>query len=83
VDFAWRNHSAVSDRVWLKRDDALDRCPRFQDFVGEMRAKGESHYSERTRSLFVISDGVLAVLWSCAADRLAEAEQVLAADAKP
>jgi len=83
ADFAWRNHSAVSDRVWLKKDDALDRCHGYRDFAEAMRAKGESHYSERTRSFFVISDGVLAVLWSCAADRLAEAERVLAQGGKP
>jgi len=83
ADFAWRNHSAVSDRVWLKQDEALDRCHGYQDFVQAMRAKGESHYSERTRTFFVISDGVLAVLWSCAADRLAEAERVLTSGLKP
>jgi hypothetical protein len=83
AEFAWRNHSVVSDRVWLKKDPALDRCHGYRDFADAMRAKGESHYDERTRSYFVISDGVLAVLWSCASDRLAEAEQVLAGPGKP
>ena len=52
-------------------------CLPYQEFVQAMQAKGEAYYSERTRRYILISDGVLAVLWSCAADRIAEAEQVL------
>src|SRR5262245_11187093 len=75
AEFAWRNHSIASHTVWLQREDLLDRCHGYQDFVEAMQAKGESHYSERTRNFVLISDGVLAVLWSCAADRIADAEQ--------
>jgi hypothetical protein len=77
AEFAWRNHSAASSTVWVKRDDMLDHCPPYREFVQAMQAKGEAYYSERTQRYILISDGVLAALWSCAADRIAEAEQVL------
>ncbi len=82
AEFAWRNHSVASDTVWLRRDDALDRCAGYREFASEMQAKGESHYSERTRSFVLISDRVLAVLWACAADRILEAEQAFPREAK-
>jgi hypothetical protein len=47
-----------------------------------MRARGESHYSERTRRFLLISDRVLAVLWACAADRIVEAEQAFPREAR-
>jgi len=76
-EFAWRNHSTASRTVWVKRDDALDRCVPYRAFVQAMQAMGEAHYSERTQKYVLVSDRVLPVLWSCAAERLAEAEQVL------
>jgi len=75
AEFAWRNHSVASGTVWLQKDDALARCPSYVDFAVEMDARGESYYTERTRSLLQISDGVLTVLWSCAAGQIAEAEK--------
>ncbi len=77
AEFAWRNKSVASSIVWLQKDEALARCPGYRDFAGEMRAKGEPHYSERTRSFLQISDGVLSVLWSCAADQIADAEKAI------
>jgi hypothetical protein len=76
-EFAWRNHSVASHTVWLRRDDVLERCQPYREFVEAMQAKGESHYSERTSRFTLISDGVLTVLWSCAAVRIEEAEQSL------
>jgi hypothetical protein len=77
AEFAWNNRGVASSIVWLQKDDALERCPGYGDFVEEMQAKGERHYSERTRSFLQISDGVLDVLWSCAAERIAEAEDAM------
>jgi len=77
AEFAWRNQSLTSGRVWLQRDDALTRCPAYLAFAEEMQTKGDAYYSERTRSFLQISDGVLPVLWSCATDQIAEAEKVI------
>ena len=82
AEFAWRNHSIASDTVWLQRDDSLDRCSRYRDFAEDMQTKGEAYYSERTRMYLLISDGVLPVLWSCAADLIGEAEQAFPAVGK-
>jgi hypothetical protein len=77
AEFAWNNRGVASSIVWLQKDDALARCPGYRDFVEDMQAKGEPHYSDRTRSFVQISDGVLDVLWSCAAERIAEAEAAI------
>lgn len=82
-EFAWRNHSVASSTVWIKREDVLEQCASYRDFAQQMQARGEPYYSERTRSFLVISDGVLPVLWSCAADRIDEAEQSLPLTARP
>ncbi len=50
AEFAWRNHSVTSRTVWLQKDDALARCPSYVEFAVEMDARGESYYTERTRS---------------------------------
>jgi hypothetical protein len=79
---AWNNQGAVSRTVWLRKDEALARCPAYQDFVRAMRAKGESFYAERVTRYVVISDGVISVLWSCASEKIGEAEALLAKDKK-
>jgi len=78
---AWSNQGTVSRTVWLPKDDALDRCPLYQDFAREMRSKGEGFYEERVQNYVMISDGVISVLWSCASEKIAEAENLLV-DAK-
>src|SRR5262245_10240391 len=69
-----RNHGVTSSTVWLRRDEALGRCEQYGEFKEEMQAKGEAYYQERTRRYLQISDEVLTVLWSCAADHVARAE---------
>src|SRR5262249_34473090 len=75
ADFAWRNHSVTFNTVWLQKDDALARCEAYREFAEQMQAKGDPFYSERTRTFLLISDGVLDVIWSCAAERVDVAEQ--------
>ena len=77
AESAWSNQATASRTVWLRRDDALERCPGYQDFAREMRSQGEAFYAERMRSYLVIADGVIPVLWSCASDKIAEAEKFL------
>ena len=77
AESAWSNQGTASRTVWLKKDDALARCPGYQDYAREMREKGEAFYAERLRSYLVIADGVIPVLWSCASDKIAEAEKLL------
>ena len=75
---AWNNQGRVSPLTWLRKDDALDRCAMYQDFAEAMRSKGEAYYDERVQNYVVISDGVISVLWSCASEKIAEAETLLA-----
>ena len=82
AEWAWSNQGTASRTVWLRKDDALARCPGYQDYAREMREKGEAFYAERLRSYLVIADGVIPVLWSCASDKIAEAEKLLV-KAKP
>jgi len=82
AESAWENQGILSRTVWLKRDEALARCAAYESFAREMQDKGEAYYAERMRSYLEISDGVIPVLWSCAADRIAEAEKLTVA-AKP
>jgi hypothetical protein len=77
AEWAWSNQGTASRTVWLRKDDALARCPGYQDFASEMRGKGEAFYAERMRSYLVIADGVISVLWTCASDKIAEAEKLL------
>ena len=77
AESAWSNQGTASHTVWLRKDDALARCPGYQDYAREMRERGEAFYAERMRSHLVIADGVIAVLWSCASDKIAEAEKLL------
>ncbi|HEV8440713.1 MAG TPA: hypothetical protein VGT40_21710 [Methylomirabilota bacterium] len=74
---AWSNQAAASRTVWLKRDDALARCAAYREFAQAMQSKGEAHYAERTRNYVVIGDGVISVLWSCAADKISEADTLV------
>jgi len=77
--WAWSNQGRASHTVWLRKDEALRRCAAYEAFAREMQARGEAFYSERVRNYVVIGDGVIPVLWSCAADRTDEAEHVSAA----
>ena len=77
AEWAWGNQGITSRTVWLKKDEALARCPAYQEFASAMRTKGEAYYAERTRSYLVIADSAVPVLWSCAADKIAEAETLL------
>jgi len=77
AESAWDNLGRASRTVWLKRDDALGRCPAYRDFVQAMQAKGEAYYAERTRNYVNVADGVIPVLWSCASEKIAEAETLL------
>jgi len=47
-----------------------------------MRAKGEAYYAERTKSYIVIADGAVPVLWTCASDKITEAETALLKEKK-
>jgi hypothetical protein len=77
AEWAWSNQGIVSRTVWLRKDDALARCPAYQEFARAMQAKGEAYYAERTRNYVVIADGAVAVLWSCASEKITEAEALL------
>ena len=79
---AWNNQGATSRTVWLRKDDALRRCTAYQEFARAMQDKGEAFYAERVSNYVVISDGVISVLWSCASDKITEAEALLAKDKK-
>ena len=81
AELAWSNQGAASRTVWLKKDDALARCAGYQDFARAMQDKGEAYYSERTKNYIVIADSVVPVLWSCAAQKIAEAERLAAINA--
>jgi hypothetical protein len=76
AELAWSNQGTASRTVFLKKDDALARCSAYQEFAREMRDKGEAYYAERMKNYLVIADGVIPVLWSCAADKLSEAENL-------
>ncbi len=76
AEWAWSNQGTTSRTVWLKKDDVLVRCPAYRDFAREMRGKGEAYYAERMKSYLAIADGVIPVLWSCASDKVAEAEKL-------
>lgn len=82
AESAWSNQGITSRTVWLKRDDALERCPTYQEFATAMRAKGEAYYAERTKSYIVIADGAVPVLWTCASDKITEAETALLKEKK-
>jgi len=77
--WAWSNQGKASHTVWLRKDEALPRCSAYQDFTREMQSRGEAFYAERLRNYVVIGDGVIPVLWTCAAEKIDEAEKVLAA----
>jgi hypothetical protein len=79
---AWNNQGAASRTVWLRKDDALDRCASYQEFARKMREKGEAYYDERVKNYVVIAEGVIAVLWTCASEKISEAETLLAKDKK-
>ena len=78
AESAWNNQGTASRTVWLRKADALDRCAAYQDYAKSMQSKGEAFYAERVRNYVVISDGVISVLWSCASEKIAEAETLLA-----
>ena len=78
AESAWNNQGAASRTVWLRKVDALDRCSAYQDFAKTMQSKGDAYYAERVKNYVVISDGVISVLWSCASEKIAEAETLLA-----
>ena len=75
---AWNNQGTTSRTVWLRKADALDRCTAYQDYAKSMQSKGEAYYAERVKNYVVIADGVISVLWSCASEKIAEAETLLA-----
>ena len=75
--WGWNNLGMTSRTVWLRKDDALARCPAYQEFARAMQVKGEAYYAERTQNYVVIADGAVPVLWSCAAEKVAEAETLL------
>jgi hypothetical protein len=78
AESAWNNQGAASRTVWLRKVDALNRCTAYQDFAKTMQSKGDAYYAERVKNYVVISDGVISVLWSCASEKIAEAETLLA-----
>ena len=78
AESAWNNQGTTSRTVWLRKADALDRCSAYQDYAKSMQSKGEAYYAERVKNYVVISDGVISVLWSCASEKIAEAETLLA-----
>ena len=78
AESAWNNQGAATRTVWLRKVDALDRCTAYQDFAKTMQSKGDAYYAERVKNYVVISDGVISVLWSCASEKIAEAETLLA-----
>jgi hypothetical protein len=78
---AWNNQGTASRTVWLRKVDALDRCAAYQDYAKSMQSKGEAYYAERVKNYVVIADGVISVLWSCASEKIAEAETLLASNA--
>jgi hypothetical protein len=76
AEWAWNNQGTTSRTVWLKKDEVLTRCSDYQTFAREMQTKGEAYYAERMKNYLAIADGVIPVLWSCAADKIAEAEKL-------
>jgi hypothetical protein len=78
AESAWNNQGATSRTVWLRKADALDRCAAYQDYAKAMQSKGEAYYAERLKNYVVIADGVISVLWSCASEKITEAETLLA-----
>jgi hypothetical protein len=82
AESAWNNQGTTSRTVWLRKADALDRCAAYQDYAKAMQSKGEAYYAERVKNYVVIADGVISVLWSCASEKIAEAETLLATAAK-
>ncbi len=78
AESAWNNQGTTSRTVWLRKADALDRCTAYQDYARSMQSKGEAYYAERVKNYVVIADGVISVLWSCASEKIAEAETLLA-----
>ena len=82
AESAWNNQGAASRTVWLRKVDALERCPAYQAFARAMQSKGDAFYAERVTNYVVISDGVISVLWSCASEKIAEAETLLATTQK-
>ncbi|HXJ83179.1 MAG TPA: hypothetical protein VMS64_31405 [Candidatus Methylomirabilis sp.] len=78
AESAWNNQGTITRTVWLRKADALDRCTAYQDYAKSMQSKGEAFYAERIKNYVVISDGVISVLWSCASEKIAEAETLLA-----
>jgi hypothetical protein len=77
AEWAWSNQGIASRTVWLRKDDVLARCPAYQEFASAMQAKGDAYYAERTKSYIVIADGAVPVLWSCASDKITDAETFL------
>ena len=77
AESAWNNQGVVSRTAWLRKDGVLDRCPAYREFAETMRTKGDAYYAERVRNYVFISDGVISVLWSCASEKIAEAETLL------
>jgi hypothetical protein len=77
AEWAWNNQGMASRTVWLRKDDVLARCSAYQDFAREMQGKGEAYYAERMKTYLAIADGVIPVLWSCASDKIAEAEKLV------
>ena len=78
AESAWNNQGTTSRTVWLRKADALERCAAYQDYAKSMQSKGEAYYAERVKNYVVIADGVISVLWSCASEKIAEAETMLA-----
>jgi hypothetical protein len=78
AESAWNNQGVVARTAWLRKDDVLDRCSAYRDFVEAMRTKGDAYYAERVKSYVVISDGVIPVLWSCASEKITETETLMA-----
>jgi len=83
AESAWNNQGTASRTVWLRKADALDRCAAYQDYAKAMQSKGEAFYAERVKNYVVIADGVISVLWSCASEKIAEAETLLANASNP
>jgi hypothetical protein len=80
---AWNNQGTATRTVWLRKVDALDRCTAYRDYAKAMQSKGEAFYAERVKNYVVIADGVISVLWSCASEKIAEAETLLASANNP
>jgi hypothetical protein len=76
---AWSVYSMRGDFATVGRDPALAECPRLQKAIAEDAARWQFDAKNPGFAGMLAGSEGLPDLWACAADRLAEAEQLIAA----